>query len=452
VEVVGRLVAARDVVTLWLAQPGTTRAPAPYLPGQFITLALPTNQGTTISRSYSLCGDGSPERPWEITVKRQHAGMVSSYLFDRVGLGTRVQARGPFGSFTLPRDLRAGMPLVFVSLGSGIAPIYGMLRALAHLAPLQRPRVQLHYAYHSPADAIYGRELAALDPQRSWLVQWHYVSTSGARISPEQVFALVGAGAAAAHWYVCGPAGFKRALEAVLVRRGVPAPQIHAEVFASPRGPAAGTSAAAPTQQSTQHAAVPRGAGARVRLADRNVALEARPGETLLETLERHGYHPAYDCRVGACGTCRLRLLAGQVSDAGEALRPGERAAGAVLSCVAIPRGDVTLASANATRSVAGAVGAASAQRVARRSGRRAIRWGLAAASLSVFVGAWTLTQSASASQAATTPGSVPAPTATPCSSSFRDDGSCSSSLPSGSSGITTQPTPTPNTHTGVSR
>src|SRR5206468_3866222 len=52
VQVVRREMAARDVVALWLAQPGTQRAPAPYRPGQFITLALPS-ASDTLYRSYS---------------------------------------------------------------------------------------------------------------------------------------------------------------------------------------------------------------------------------------------------------------------------------------------------------------------------------------------------------------------------------------------------------------
>lgn len=36
-------------------------------------------------------------------------------------------------------------------------------------------------------------------------------------------------------------------------------------------------------------------------------------GETLLETLERHGLAPEYQCRSGYCGACRTRLLAGTV-------------------------------------------------------------------------------------------------------------------------------------------
>src|SRR5690349_16326755 len=96
VQVVGRVQAARDVVTLWLAVPGTLQAPAPYKPGQFVTLALPTDRGS-LYRSYSLCGDGSADRPWEITVKRQHAGLVSSYIYDRVVPGMVLYVSAPAG-------------------------------------------------------------------------------------------------------------------------------------------------------------------------------------------------------------------------------------------------------------------------------------------------------------------------------------------------------------------
>lgn len=38
------------------------------------------------------------------------------------------------------------------------------------------------------------------------------------------------------------------------------------------------------------------------------------PNETVLETLERYGYQPEYQCRQGYCGHCRLKLLQGEVT------------------------------------------------------------------------------------------------------------------------------------------
>lgn len=41
---------------------------------------------------------------------------------------------------------------------------------------------------------------------------------------------------------------------------------------------------------------------------------ELKPGETLLEGLERTGHEVEYQCRSGYCGSCRLKLLDGKVS------------------------------------------------------------------------------------------------------------------------------------------
>jgi ferredoxin-NADP reductase len=471
VQVVGRVQTAREVVTLWLALPGTLQAPAPYKPGQFVTLALPSDRGT-LYRSYSLCGDGSADRPWEITVKRQHAGLVSSYIYDRVASGMILYVSAPAGSFVLPEPLRPGQPIVFVALGSGITPIYGMLRALARLAPERRPRVQLHYAYSSPADAIYGRELAQLDPRREWLAQSHYMSSTGGRLTVEHVLALAGPHTVDAEWYICGSAEFKRALDAALVRRGVAQGQIHAEMFASPRI----VEARAPSETGVAgDTARVVAAAARVRLADEDRVLSARPGETLLEVLERHGYRPDFSCRVGACGTCRLRLLSGHVSQAGGGLSSRERAQGYVLSCVAQPLGDVTLASAGAPAVAAGEVAAGVAAGAAvraggtrsrgRRGARTALRWTLAAASVALFAQTWAVTSSTQTAQAASSDGGQPA-TTIPCSNSRNDDeheddhhdggAQCATPTPtpSGPSSISTSPTfpSPPSTSSGSSR
>jgi ferredoxin-NADP reductase len=434
VQVIERVQAAHGVVTFWLAVPGTTQSPAQYLPGQFITIGLPTARGP-IYRSYSLCGPGSGKGPWEITIKRHHAGVVSRYLYDSIRPGMLLQASAPAGSFTLPRDLNPQTSLILVALGSGITPIYGMLRAIARRAPTERPRVQLHYAYHSPTDSIYAREINALDPQHSWLAQCHYVSTQGARITPDLVWRQSGA-PARAEWYVCGPVAFKRNMEGALARYGVPAKRFHAEIFTTMR--AASSSAAS--------AAMGRG---RVRLADRNAVLETRPGETLLEALERNGYHPQFSCRVGSCGTCKLRRVSGQVREVAEidpsVLTPSERAQGYVLSCVSQPVGEVTLASILP----ASAAFAGSAQLSgARRATRTVMRWSLAGAAVAVFSGAWGLTSYTPSHQ--TAGGVTTAPTVTPCVSDG-DDNTCAITSPNGPSGITTQPTQPvtpPNTRT----
>lgn len=64
----------------------------------------------------------------------------------------------------------------------------------------------------------------------------------------------------------------------------------------------------APHTPAEQHADV----APRVHTRD-GAVLHAHPGESVLETLERHGHHVEFQCRSGYCGACRTPLMAGKV-------------------------------------------------------------------------------------------------------------------------------------------
>jgi CDP-4-dehydro-6-deoxyglucose reductase len=71
-------------------------------------------------------------------------------------------------------------------------------------------------------------------------------------------------------------------------------------------------------------------------------------GDTILAAGLNAGLHLPYGCRNGACGSCKGKLLAGEI-DQGRyqhtALSDDERAAGYALFCVARPLTDVTIES-----------------------------------------------------------------------------------------------------------
>ncbi len=339
VRVVRREVVAREVISLFVAAPDGRRAPAHYLPGQFVTLAFRSEQGM-VYRSYSLCGVGRADEPWEITIKRMRKGVVSRFLYDSAKVGTWLYASSPRGSFTLPQPLRTDVPLIFVAAGSGVTPIRGMLRAMAALPAHRRPQAQLHYASRAPEDIIYLLEWERIDPTQSWLRQWHYLSSTGARMTAAEILARAGSAAGQAHWFMCGPEDLRRDLFAQLTARGVPPERVHFEAFAAAQAPT-------PHGGSRPIALGHRGKPvAQMRVQDTGATLDVLGGETLLTALERHGYRPDFSCRTGSCGTCKLRVLAGNVSPKGTpVLTAAERAAGYVLSCVAQPLSDVTLAS-----------------------------------------------------------------------------------------------------------
>lgn len=452
VQVVARDVIAPDVVSVQIVLPGATQAPAPYLPGQFVTLALPT-PSDTLYRSYSLCGDGDPSRPWELTIKRMQQGAVSTYFYQSVQPGTLLYSSLPRGTFTLPGRVSPEMPFVFVAMGSGITPLMGMLRAIRRRPEHERPLVQLHYASRSPDDIIYRDELAEMDLDRTWLRQRHYLSSDGHRMTTDEILDYAGPLAARAHWYMCGADMLKRELQSELEAMGVPLRQIHTEVFASQHGPAYRLAQAPTATESSD-----------MFIADTGDALNVEPGETILSALERNGYRPDSNCRAGICGACKLRLLEGEVDQPGEILSPAEKANGYVLSCIAHPLGQLTLASGGkppsgvARRRVAGASGG--------RSGGKVL--GLRVAAVvgisALLYGAWTLTNhqpdswAAAASAAPTpavqqmTPGSAtPGESATVTLTATAGGGNngggggaAPTATPSGSGGGQTNPPPQP--------
>ena len=71
-------------------------------------------------------------------------------------------------------------------------------------------------------------------------------------------------------------------------------------------------------------------------------------GDTILAAALNEGFHLPYGCRNGACGSCKGKLVAGEI-DYGKyqhtALSADERAAGYALFCVAKPLSDVAIES-----------------------------------------------------------------------------------------------------------
>lgn len=86
----------------------------------------------------------------------------------------------------------------------------------------------------------------------------------------------------------------------------------------------------------------------------RNVVLEGRAEpvvvkgkETILEAALSAGVPFPSDCRVGACGTCKCRLIEGQVEERSEkayVLSKSDIAAGYILGCQSSPKTDIRIA------------------------------------------------------------------------------------------------------------
>lgn len=77
-----------------------------------------------------------------------------------------------------------------------------------------------------------------------------------------------------------------------------------------------------------------------IRLAPSDKSVECQPGDTVLSALERQGFALDNNCRAGACGECKTKVLDGEVDQGvvlDMALSSDEREAGYRLMCMAKP-------------------------------------------------------------------------------------------------------------------
>ncbi|MFF4317658.1 globin domain-containing protein [Streptomyces sp. NPDC001568] len=209
-------------------------APAPdFRPGQYVSVQVELADGARQIRQYSLSrAPGSPIRA--ITVKRVHGpaaggpdGEVSNHLHARVRTGDRLRVSAPYGDLVL-RDGSA--PVLLASAGIGCTPMLSMLEHLAetgHAAP-----VSVLHADRSPADHALRADHRALTHKladasaRFWYEESAEPGDATGLVDLTDVPVAPGTTA-----YLCGPLPFMRAVRAQLIAKGVPASDIHYEVF-----------------------------------------------------------------------------------------------------------------------------------------------------------------------------------------------------------------------------
>jgi ferredoxin len=80
-----------------------------------------------------------------------------------------------------------------------------------------------------------------------------------------------------------------------------------------------------------------------MRCARSATSVTVAPGESILEAAEAGGIGIESLCRAGVCGTCRTRVLEGQVECASALLDDTDRQQGYVLACVSSLRSDCTI-------------------------------------------------------------------------------------------------------------
>ncbi|OBI96872.1 ferredoxin reductase [Mycobacterium asiaticum] len=286
----GRIVAVhpetRDAATL-VIRPG--RGWRTHVPGQYVRIGVDVD-GVRHWRAYSLTSklhrrDGC----FAVTVKAIPDGVVSNHLVRKATVGTVVQLDQAAGDFVLGD--RPPAKLLFVTAGSGITPVMGMLRNMADIGGTH-PDIVLVHSAPTPEDVIFGWELRMLAREgRIRLVEKH--TDSHGMLDVARLDELVD-DLAERHTWACGPAGLLGALEQRWAACGI-ADQLHIERF--------------------RPAVISAGEGGTVTFTKTGTVVEAGGGQTLLDAGESAGVLMPSGCRMGICFGCVVPLRQGAVRD-----------------------------------------------------------------------------------------------------------------------------------------
>ncbi|WP_205504595.1 iron-sulfur cluster-binding domain-containing protein [Rufibacter psychrotolerans] len=312
----------------------------PYLPGQYLTLVAQGTKGEEVRRSYSITSAPALREPLAIGVKRIKNGLLSRRLVDQARVGDQILTIGAAGFFTLPDDLSPSKQLFFWAAGSGITPIYALLKTVLHQHP--HVPVVLVYSNHAPETTIFLKELQHLAQAFPERLRVHFLFSVSPRLDQARLhkellkqlvrqYAVVSP--AEVLCYVCGPEHYRRLCLYGLREVGVPAANIRQETFDTTK---VQTKALPP--DTLPHTVL-------LKSGEQRHYLTLQYPDTILQAARKAGLSLPYSCEAGKCGTCAAVCQQGTVwMSYNEVLTDREVAKGLTLTCVGHPvGGDVVL-------------------------------------------------------------------------------------------------------------
>jgi ring-1,2-phenylacetyl-CoA epoxidase subunit PaaE len=312
-----------------------------YSHGQHLTVRT-SAAGDNVRRNYSICAPAGSGR-LRIGVKRLPGGAFSEYALERLAVGDEIDVMTPSGRFFTPLDPAQAKHYAMIAAGSGITPILSIAATVLAVEP--DSRVTLLYANRTTKSVMFLEELEDLkDRYRGRLHLLHVMSREAmdvelfsGRLDAARLDRILDAllpPATVDEWFLCGPYAMVTELTTVLDKRGADAAHVHTELFhvdTAPRPAAPPVAADDPDAAEVVFSLDGRRSTVRV----------AADGPPIIEAALTVRSDAPYACKGGVCGTCRAKLVDGEVRmDTNYALEPDEVERGYVLTCQSHPTTD----------------------------------------------------------------------------------------------------------------
>ncbi len=320
-----------DSVSLTFDVPDDLKPHFRWEPGQHI-IVRSDKAGDDVRRNYSICSSAI-DGELRIGVKHIPDGAFSTYAIERLQEGDEIEVMTPTGSFSPVLDPDRCVHYGAIAGGSGITPIISIIETALQVEA--NSTFTLVYANRTKASTMFRDELDELESryadrlevmhvlsreeQGDELLDGRLDEARFARLLEERLPAD-----SVDEWFLCGPPELVETVHEGLIEADIDPARVQVELFLGQE--AEGVEEA--------HAEVTFHLGG----DEHSFELE---GTTVLEGALGVRDDVPYACMSGACGTCRAKLVEGDVKmDHNYALKKDELKAGYVLTCQSFPTTD----------------------------------------------------------------------------------------------------------------
>jgi ferredoxin/flavodoxin---NADP+ reductase len=186
-----------------------------FIPGQYISIG---KAGSIDKRDYSIYSSPSDEF-LEVLIRVVPDGMVSKSL-QKLKVGSELEVEGPFGFFQLKKDVPDNQSFLFIASGTGISPFHSMIKNWPELNYKLLHGVR--FGKEAYEKEIYAKDRLVICSSRDGQGNYYGRVTDYLRENATSKNTLC---------YLCGNSDMINDAFDILESQGIPADQIHAEVY-----------------------------------------------------------------------------------------------------------------------------------------------------------------------------------------------------------------------------
>ncbi|MBD3317105.1 MAG: 2Fe-2S iron-sulfur cluster binding domain-containing protein [Chitinivibrionales bacterium] len=206
-----------------------------FAAGQYIQLESREYKGRdSVMRAYSISSPPSDNNHLELIVRKVPDGICTTWIFDHLNEGDPVRLSGPYGEFHISNT---DAPIIFIAGGSGMAPIWSMLRDMKEHG--NQRKATYFFGALSQNDLFFRGELQNLEQEMPWFTYVPALSREPADSDWQGERGLI-TDVVAGHFpdcsaheaYLCGSPGMIDACVKALTKGNMPEEKIYYDKFA----------------------------------------------------------------------------------------------------------------------------------------------------------------------------------------------------------------------------